>query len=102
MRGAAVTAGRASGHGRAGGVQVQLRTLVRMPRGELLVEFDPEAGLGRRYDVAGLPAHRLHEQVRVDALPALDALEDEEVRAAGGELDVGRTDDGPAVQVRGE
>ena len=36
------------------------------------------------------------------ALPALDALEDQEVRAAGGELDVRRADHRTAVQVRGE
>ena len=36
----------------------------------------------------------------MEALPALDAFEDEEIRAAGGELDVGRAHDGPAVKVR--
>src|SRR2546430_6975026 len=32
-------------------------------------------------------------------LPALDTLEDQEVRAAGGELDIGGAHDRPAIQV---
>ena len=36
----------------------------------------------------------------MEAVPALDALEDEEIRAARGELDVGRADDRPAIEVR--
>ena len=38
----------------------------------------------------------------MDPLPALDPLEDEEIRAAGGQLDVGRAHHRAAVQVRGE
>ncbi len=36
----------------------------------------------------------------MEAVPALDALEDEEIRAASGELDVGRPDHRPAIEVR--
>ena len=36
----------------------------------------------------------------MEAAPVEDSLEDEEVRAARGELDVRRPDDGPAVEVR--
>ena len=38
----------------------------------------------------------------MEALPAFDALENQKVGAAGGQLDVRRTDHRAAVQVRGD
>ena len=60
----------------------------------------PSPGSVDGIDVAVLPCDRSSEDLRVEAAPATDAFEDEEVRAAGGELDVRRTDHGTAVEVR--
>ena len=73
---------------------------VRVREGDRLVELDAETGARRRQHVAVLPADRLLQQVGVDAVPAADALEDQEVRRAGRELDVGGADDRAAVEVR--
>ncbi len=71
-----------------------------MGEGDLFVQLDAEAGLLRRDDEAILPADRLFEDLSVEAVPALDAFEDEKVRAARRELDVGRADDRPAIEMR--
>src|SRR4029077_14754930 len=70
------------------------------PRDDVLVELYAETRVVRRNDVARLPADRLFQYLGMEALPALDALEDEEVRAAGRELDVGASDHRATVQVR--
>src|SRR5579862_2275381 len=62
--------------------------LVGMAGDQLLVELNAEARLRRRDDIARLPADRLHEHVGMEALPALDAFEDQKVGAAGRELNV--------------
>src|SRR5882672_11156472 len=79
---------------------MQHRALVRMLARDLLVQFHAEARCARRNDVALLPGDGLPEDLGVKALPALDAFEDEEIRTAGGELDVGGSDDRPAVEMR--
>src|SRR3990170_7865256 len=71
-----------------------------MTRNHVLVELDAEPWpLGRDY-VAVLPHDRPLEELRIEPAPRLDALEQEKVRRAGGELDVRRSDDGAAVEVR--
>src|SRR5579871_7051911 len=80
-------------------LEMQHVTLVGMAGDELLVELDAEARLRRRDHIARLPADRLAQDVGVEALPALDAFEDQEVGAAGRELDVGRSDHGAAIEV---
>src|SRR5580704_16625670 len=67
---------------------------------DLFVEFDPEARLFRRDDITLLPADRLFQEPRLEAVPALDALQNEEIRAAGRKLDIGRADDRPAIEMR--
>src|SRR6202043_2412479 len=70
-------------------VEMQLAARIRIARDEFLVEHHPEPGLGRRNHVTLLPPYRLLQDLSVKAVPALDALEDQEIRAAGGELDIG-------------
>src|SRR5215468_3107899 len=86
---------RALGH-----LEMNLRAVVGMGQRDRLVELDAEAGLGGRDDVALLPADRLLQDLGVETAPGLDALEDEEVRAAGGEMDVGGALDRTAIEVR--
>ncbi len=50
--------------------------------------------------MAVLPADRRLQQPGLEAVPALDALQDQEIRAAGGDLDVGRADHRPAIEMR--
>src|SRR5439155_213495 len=83
----------------AGHFQVQLPATVGVARDELLVELDAETGLRRRDHVPRLPTDGFDEHIGMKPLPALDTLEYEEVRAAGGELDVGGAHDRPAIQV---
>src|SRR5262249_17476185 len=64
--------------GTLGHLEMDLGALVGMGAGDLLVEFDAEAGLGGRDDVALLPADRLLQDLGVETAPGLDALEDEE------------------------
>src|SRR5215468_1599828 len=86
---------RALGH-----FEMDLGAVVGMGAGDLLVELDAEAGLGGRDDAALLPADRLLQDLGVEAAPGLDALEDEEIRAAGSEMDVGRALDRTAIEMR--
>ena len=51
-------------------------------------------------DIAVLPADRLFQDRGLEAVPALDAFENEEIRDAGRELDVGRADDRAAIEMR--
>src|SRR6185437_14303995 len=83
-----------------GHLEVERRARVWMRQGNGLVELDAEARLGRRNDVALLPADRLAQQLGVQALPALDALEDEKIRAARSQLNVGGAHHRATVQVR--
>src|SRR6516225_8301471 len=99
---ASITAMRRLADRLAGHLQVQPVAVVRMLTDDRLVELDPEARLSGRDDVTGLPADGLHQHLRMKALPALDALENEEVGAAGGELDVRCAHHRAAVKVRGE
>src|SRR5581483_4567566 len=66
---------------------------------DLLVQLDAEAGRVRRQHVAVLPAQRRAQQRRREAAPVEDAFEQQQVGAAGAELDVGGGDDGAAVEV---
>src|SRR5437762_11891173 len=81
---------------------MQLVTLVGVARDERFVQLDAESRLPRRNHVPGLPTDGLDEHVRVKPLPALDTFEDQEVRAAGGELDVGGADHRSAIKMRRE
>src|ERR1700722_14046182 len=65
------------------GHQMQIRSRPGMRERDLLVQFDAEPGLVGRDDETVLPADRLFEDRAVEAVPALDALEDEKIRAAG-------------------
>src|SRR5262245_18029546 len=73
---------------------------VGMRFGDGLVDLHSESRLLRRNDVAVLPLEGLLQDVRVKALPALDTFQDQEIRAAGGELDIRRAHDRPAVEMR--
>src|SRR4051812_33846838 len=66
---------------------------------DLLIELDAESGFARRNHVAVLPAYGLLQDPGVEAVPALDALENQEVGTAGRQLDVGGPHDGATVQV---
>src|SRR5262249_56631843 len=80
--------------------EVQFAALVRMRSGGVFVELDAETGRVRWDQIAVFPAERRFQERRREAAPVEDALEQEEVPAAGGELDVGRADDRPAVEMR--
>ena len=58
---------------------MQRGLLVGMGAGDVLVEGDAEARFGGRDDVAILPSHGRDQEFGVEALPSLDALEDQEV-----------------------
>src|SRR5258707_10570048 len=79
---------------------MQVGAGVGMAPRDILVELDAEAGLARRDHVAGFPADGLLEQPRVEAVPGLDALENQEIRAAGTNLDVRRALDRSAIEMR--
>src|SRR5436309_14772884 len=81
---------------------MQLVTLVGVAGDERFVQLHAESRLARRNHVPGLPADGLDEHVRVKPLPALDTFEDQEVRAAGGELDVGGAHHRSAIKMRRE
>src|ERR1700720_588696 len=78
---------------------MQIRPGPRMGQRHLLVELDAEPRLLRGDDKAIFPADRLLEDLRMKAVPALDALEDEKIRAAGCELNVGGADNRSAIEV---
>src|SRR6202161_606745 len=79
---------------------MQIRAHPRMGEGDFLIEFDAEPRLLRRDDEAIFPADRLFEDLPMEAVPALDALENEEGRAARRELNGGCADDRPAIKMR--
>ena len=58
-----------------------------MSFGDLLIELDAESGFGRQQNASLLPADRLLEDPRMEAAPALDAFEDQEIRQRGGEME---------------
>src|SRR6476659_5457302 len=70
-----------------------------MPGRDLLVELDAEPRCRRWDHKAVLPPDRRLQDLGVEAAPVEDPFEDEEVRAAGAELDVGRADDRSAVEM---
>src|ERR1700676_1169790 len=80
--------------------QVQPVALVRMALSECLVELYTESRIRGRDHVAVLPSDRFFQDVAVKALPALDALQDQEIRAAGRKLDIGRAHHRTAIQMR--
>src|SRR3972149_6307758 len=83
-------------------VEMQELSGVGVPGRALLVQLDAEPGSGRRDDVSVLPADRLLQDLRMEAAPGLDALLDQEVGAAGVDLDVCRGLDRSAVEMRSE
>src|ERR1700722_12150264 len=66
---------------------------------DILIELHAEPRLVRRDDEAVLPLNRLFEDFAMESVPALDALEDEKVGAAGRELDVGGANHGPTIEM---
>src|SRR5579863_9947707 len=60
--------------------EMELIARIGMGGGDRLVELDAEAGLVRGDDIAVLPPDRRLDDLRVEAAPVLDALEDEEIR----------------------
>src|SRR5260221_11374285 len=85
-----------------GHLEMEALAVVGTAGRDLLVELDAEAGLGRGDHIAFLPAHLLLQDLGVEAAPILDALEDQKVRAAGAELDVGGALDRAAIEMRGD
>src|SRR6202050_1401974 len=79
---------------------MQIRAHPRLGEGAFFIGFAAEPWLLRRDDEAILPADRLFEDLPMEAVPALDALEDEKVRAACRKLNVGRADNRPAIEMR--
>src|SRR3984885_12068624 len=79
---------------------MQVRTRPWVRERHLFIQLDAEPRLLRRDDEAILPTDRLFEDLPMEAVPALDALEDEKIRAARRELNVRRADDRPAIKVR--
>ena len=74
-------------------------TGIRMPGGDRFVQLDPQAGSGRWNDVSFLPANRLFENLRLKTVPGLNALLNQEIRAAGVNLNVGGPLDRPTIQM---
>src|ERR1700690_2110481 len=79
---------------------MQVRTRPWVRERHLFIQLDAEPRLLRRDDEAILPTDRLFKDLAMEAVPALDALEDEKIRAASRELNVSRADDRPAIEVR--
>ena len=75
---------------------------IRMRPSHRLVELDAEPGRGRRNDVAVLPTNRLLQDLGMEAAPLLNAFQDQKVGRAGRDLNVGRADHGPAIQMRSD
>src|SRR5262249_19736615 len=66
-----------------GGLEVERLVVIGMRQSHRLVELDAQTRLARRDDEALLEADRLLQDLRVEAAPVLDALEDQEVGGAG-------------------
>src|SRR5947209_19636182 len=81
-------------------LEMQALARVGMRGGDGFVELDAEAGRGRRDDVAVLPAYRRLQDLGVEAAPILDAFEDQEIRRAGADLDIGGALDRAAIEMR--
>src|ERR1700677_3573759 len=80
--------------------QVQRLPREGMGARDVLVQLDAESRLVGRDDVAVLPADRLLQELGLKTVPTLDALQDQEIRAARRELDVRGADDRPAIEMR--
>ena len=80
--------------------QMQRLAGVRMGQRNLFVQFHAQAGVLARDHIAVFPLDLLFQQPFVKAAELLDALQDQEVRDAGGQLDVGCGLDRAAIQVR--
>src|SRR5262245_34856406 len=65
-----------------------------------LVELDADAWLLGRDHPAVLPFDLLLQQRLVETVPLLQRFEDQEGGQRGGELDIGRAHDRPAIAVR--
>src|SRR5262249_57691440 len=79
---------------------MQVRAGIGMAPRDILIEFDAQAWLAGRDHVARLPADRLLQDLRVKPAPGLEALEDQEIRAASADLDIGGALDRPTVEMR--
>ena len=71
-----------------------------MGRHHSVVQLDPEAGGGRRNDVAVLPLKRLFQQRRMESVHLADGFQDQEIGNAGGKLDVRRRRHRTAIEMR--
>ena len=69
---------------------------------DLFVKLYAQAGFGGRDDVPVLPLDGFLDDFGVEAVESLDALLNQEVGTARGYLDVGRSLQRAAVQVRGD
>ena len=69
--------------GAVGHLEVQLASRVRMAQRHFLVQLHAEPRFGRRQHKAFAPANGVLQYLRMESIPALDALEDQEVWAAG-------------------
>src|SRR4051812_1315115 len=79
--------------------QVKVAAGPRMGTRHIFVKLDAQTRLARRDDIAFFPAQGLLEELRMEAVPALDRFEDEEVGRAGGELDIRRALDRAAIKM---
>jgi len=73
---------------------------IRVPGGDCFVQFDPQTGLGWRDDISFFPANRIFQDLGVKAAPGLNAFLNQEIRAAGVNLNVGGAVNRPTLQMR--
>src|SRR5262245_66143909 len=73
---------------------------VGMSARHIFIQLDAQAGLARRDHIALFPANRLLQDLGMESAPGLDALQDQEVRDAGGDLDIRSAFDRPRSEER--
>src|SRR5262245_12202586 len=72
--------------------EMQPRTAIGMGVADSLIEFHADAGFLRRDDAAVLPFDLFLQQRRVESVPLLERLQDQEVRQCCSKLNVGGSD----------
>ena len=70
-----------------------------MRSSNFFVKLDSETWSSWRYHPTFLPLHRCLQQLSVEPTPILNALQNQEVRSAGGQLHIGSPNNGPAIEM---
>src|SRR5437588_12179912 len=63
------------------------------------IEFDSKPGLGRGNDIAILPVNWALQNLRMEARPILYAFQNQEIRTAAANLNIGCAFDRPAIEM---